>query len=524
MPIRMQDDQPQDRRNPRQPTNPRDRNTGGGGGIGKLFPFLLMFIFRKPKLILPILIIGGVWYFFLGGQEMLSGGIASNEQQSADFFFGANLSEEEYDKAEVFEPLSYGTFGGGGLPASVSLQRYAPQRLHQGQQGSCVGWASSYAARTILYARATGQDPNRAAFSPSYLYNQIALSGCQGAYMRDAMETMRQGGVLPLQQYPYSERSCSEQPDRSEQSAAQQFRIKGYNRLTTGANNYEPDINAIRQHLAQGAPVVIGMQVGGTFMHEMRGQSVWRPTRRDYSGYGFSGHAMCVIGYDDNKEGGAFQIMNSWGQDWGSNGIAWVKYPDFQQFVKEAYGLYPEGTSPQYDPNKLTVQFGLVNNASQSLIPLREMGDRTFRTTAPINIGDPFKVAIANSVECYVYVFGQESDGSSYVLFPYTRKHSAYCGITGTRVFPREQSMVADNIGQRDRIAVVVSKRELDYQEINQRMNASRQSSYSYKLRDALAGMEIENVSFQAGEAVQFTTDASNSRQAVGMVIEIDKR
>ncbi|MBR9922143.1 MAG: DUF4384 domain-containing protein [Bacteroidetes bacterium] len=519
MPIRLEDDKPQPRRNPK-PTRP---GGSGGGSLGKLIPFVLMFLFRKPKLLIPVLLIGAVWFFFLGGQEMLSGGVTEDQEQ-ASFYFGATLDQEQYDKAQVFEPLSYGAMGGSNsLPASISLQQYAPKRQHQGQQGSCVGWASSYAARTILYARASGQNPNTAPFSPSYLYNQIALTGCQGAYMRDAMESLRQGGVLPLQQYPYTERSCSAQPDRNEKSQAQQYRIKGYNRLTTGANNYTPDIDGIRQHLAQGAPVVIGMQVGGTFMHQMRGKSSWRPTNRDYSGYGFSGHAMCVIGYDDNKDGGAFQIMNSWGQDWGQDGIAWVRYKDFNHFVKEAYGLYPEGTSPQFDPDKLSVQFGLVNNASQSLIPLREMGDRVFRTKSPIKVGDPFKVAIANNVECYVYVFGQETDGSSYTLFPYNEKYSAYCGIAGTRVFPREKSMVADNLGQRDRIAIVVSKKELDYKRLNQLMNQSRQSSYSSKLHEVLQGMEIPNVSFQAGDAIQFSTDADSDQQVVGMVIEIDK-
>ena len=131
------------------------------------------------------------------------------------FSFGAELNEEEYDKAEVFEPLA-ATYGSNTMPSSISLLKYAPKRMHQGRQGSCVGWASSYAARTILQARATNQSPDRVAFSPSYLYNQIALPRCQGAYMRDAMETLRQGGVLPYSQFGYDERSCGDTPDAQE--------------------------------------------------------------------------------------------------------------------------------------------------------------------------------------------------------------------------------------------------------------------------------------------------------------------
>jgi len=521
MPIRMEKDDPRDKRDDLGPQEPR-RPRRGLGSLGKLLPFLLLFIFKKPKLLIPVLIVAAFWYFFLGGNQMFNG---SYEEADSNFFFGASLNEEMYDKAEVFEPLAT-TYA--GLPPAVSLKQYAPRPLHQGRQGSCVGWASAYGARTILHSRATGQDPNRVAFSPAYLYNQIALTGCQGAYMLDAMKSLYNYGALPFSQFGYDERSCSNAPNSNQRNAGQQYRIKGYNRLTLGANNYRPDIDGIKQNLAQGAPVVIGMQVGGTFMSRMVGQKIWRPTNRDYNMSGFGGHAMCVIGYDDNLEGGAFQILNSWSEDWGDRGFAWVRYKDFDYFVKEAYGLYPMGSSDKFDKNKLAVEFGLVNIESQQAIALRKEGDLVFRTQSPIAKGDKFKILIANSVECYTYVFGKETDGSSYVLFPYTSKHSAYCGITGTRLFPRDYSMKADEIGNTDEIAIVVSKEPLDFNVFNQRINNAgggwgRNNGYVEKLVAALGNQRIENVNFQAGQTVAFQT-ATQGKNAVGMVIRIDKR
>lgn len=484
---------------------------------------ILMFVFRRPKILIPLLLIGGVWYFFLGGKNFFSA--LPEEGYSSDFSFGATLDSTVYDKAFVSEPLAYAALGSSGRwPAKASLLPYAPRRMHQGAQGSCVGWASAYAARTILEAKTTGKTPDQVAFSPSFLYNQIALQNCQGAYMLDAMETMRRGGVLPFKDYPYDDRSCSVKPGPSEKAQAQPFRIKGYNRLTQGSENYTADLDGIKQHIAQGAPVVIGMQVGGTFMHEMQGRRIWRPTQRDYSKYGYSGHAMCVVGYDDNYEGGAFQIMNSWGETWGEKGVAWVGYDDFEYFVREAYGIYPMSEqSPQFDPNKLEVQFGLVDNATQSLIPLTEVSDRLFRTQSSIRKGEKFKVAIANSIECNIYVFGEETDGSSYVLFPYTDKHSPYCGITGTRLFPKDYSMVADQIGNRDRIAIVVTKEPIDYKALNTRINGSRAATYAAKVQAALADQSVTKVSFKGGEAISFSCDTGN-RNAVGVVLEIDKR
>ena len=521
MPIRMEDDPnaQQDRGNNNQP--------GGGGGnlFRTILPFLIMFLMKRPKLIIPVLIIGGLWYFFSGGFSLDPAPAPNNSNPNiSDFFFGASLNEEVYDKAQVFEPLaSTGSFN--QIPPSVSLLQYAPTRRHQGRQGSCVGWATAYSARTILHSRATGRAPDQVAFSPSYLYNQIALEGCQGAYMLDAMKSMGQNGALPFKDFRYDERSCSQYPSSSQQRVGQQFRIKGYNRLTLGGSNYTPDINAIKQNLAQGAPVVIGMQVGGSFMSRMVAQDTWIPTRSDYSMRGFSGHAMTVIGYDDNKQGGAFQIMNSWGEEWGNRGNAWVRYKDFQQFVKEAYGLYPMGSAKDrtYDPGKLSVEFGLYMPESNATIALSKEGRNAFRSIAPIRKGDQFKILVANSIECYVYVFGEETDGSSYVLFPYTQKHSAYCGIVGTRLFPKDKIMTADNIGNRDQIAVVVSKKELNFQQLNKAINSSRQSSYVGKLNEALGNLQIQDVNFKAGKTIAFEANAQRAT-AVGMVIALDKR
>ena len=260
MPIRMEKDDPQ----PQSGGGGQRSGGGGSNALIKFLPLILMFLFKRPKLLIPILLVGAVWYFFLGGSEMLSGGSGAVEEfDTSAFSLGATLDQEVYDRAKVFEPVSYGYSGQAALPARASLEQYAPQRRHQGKQGSCVGWASAYAARTILEAETTGQNPNNVAFSPAYLYNQIALTGCQGAYMLEAMKTMQQYGGLPFSQFRYDERTCNNEPSSSQKQMGAQFRIQGFDRLTVGASQYKPDLTGIKQHLAQGYPVVIGMMVGG---------------------------------------------------------------------------------------------------------------------------------------------------------------------------------------------------------------------------------------------------------------------
>jgi hypothetical protein len=276
---------------------------------------------------------------------------------------------------------------------------------------------------------------------------------------------------------------------------------------------------------------VIGMMVGQSFMQDMMGRDLWEPSMMDESQMGMGGHAMCVIGYDDSKYGGAFQVMNSWGPNWGENGIAWIRYADFKNYVREAYGIDPLPKRSQVANIPLECTIGLVNNDGSGPIALRASGGHVFRTVSPIRIGTRFKMSIENATECYIYIFGEETDGSSYVLFPYLRqgetvsKHSPYCGITGYRLFPKSQSMEADNQGTSDKIAIVVSREELDYNQVNQAINASEQQAYEGKVVEATRSILISSAAFSntgQGE-IYFKVDA-NTNKAVACVVTLDKQ
>jgi len=389
-----------------------------------------------------------------------------------------------------------------------------------------VAWSSAFAARTIIESASTATPPNSVAFSPAFLYNNIGLDGCQGSYIIRAMEFMTNRGSVPYNDFPYDENDCSRQATSSLANNAAQNRMHGFNRLTTDEGTNGINLRAIKEHLAKDAPVVIGMMVGGSFMEGMMGQKVWHPTGDDYSQAGFGGHAMCVIGYDDRLEGGAFQIMNSWGPEWGQNGLGYVRYGDFKKFVREAYGIDPmpkRGAALNID---FECTVGLVNNDTKQYIPLKAGGSNNFVTTSPVRKGTRFKIEINNAVECYIYLFTPNIAGSSFVLFPYKPVHSPYCGITGTRLFPRKESIRADSIGNKDFMGIVVSKQALDYNAINAAINKSTQSTYAGKLNEAISTASIKNVQYNNSNAgtIYFKADATEKNNLVGCVVEIAKQ
>ncbi len=526
MPIRMTDDPNQTPDFDDSGGGRRTPGGGGGGGLMSLLPLLLsLFKGKGGKGILILLVLGAGAYFFLG-----KGGCNPAEAIKKFSSSGYNFDKKEFEKASVYEGLEDDPTK-NPLPEAVSLLKFAPARGNQGEQGSCVAWSCAYGAQTVLTAAATHQNPNQIVFSPSYLYNQIRLEGCQGSYLQRAMETMRSNGGVPLREYPYNDQDCESEPGSDDIQRGRQNLIHGFTRITNGDNTEEISVRGIKEHLAKDAPVAIGMMVGQSFMQDMMGQELWEPTSTDESQMGMGGHAMCVIGYDDRKFGGAFQIMNSWGPSWGKDGIGWVRYADFKTYVREAYGIDPLPKRSDVANLPLECTIGLVNNDGGNKIALRSAGNNIFQTVSPITKGARFKMSIENVTECYIYIFGRNMENNSYVLFPYLKpnetisKHSPYCGITGYRLFPKAQSFEADSVGNRDQIAIVVSKDELDYNQLNQAINQSRQTNYEGKVNEAIQSLLIRSARFNnTGDGQIYFKVNANDNKAVACIVIIDKR
>lgn len=539
MALRMVDD-PQDQNDYQDSNNGGNTggNTGGGGGgFGGLLSFLplILGLFSRRgnsggsngnagkggcgKYLIWLAIIGVGVYFVATRTSCLSGVTNSLFSQS-----GYSYNPDEFKKASVYEGLEDNNTK-NPLPEMVSLAAFAPQRMDQGKQGSCVAWSSAYAARTILEAASTRQNPNQLAFSPAFMYNYIALEDCQGSYLQKAMEFMQANGAAAYRDFQYNENDCSRQAPSDVIQKAAQNKIHGFHRLTEGDGVNQINIRAIKEHLAKDAPVVIGMMVGGSFLQGMMGQRVWHPSAGDAQQVGFGGHAMCVLGYDDRVEGGAFQIMNSWGPQWGENGIAYVRYADFKEYVREAYGLDPLPKKGAAANLPLEGTVGMINNETRQAIALRSAGGNIFQSVSPIKKGTKFKMQVNNKTECYLYIFTPDLQNQSVVLFPYKPIHSAYCGITGYRLFPRSESIQADDVGNKEVMAIVVSKVELNYNQVNATINAAVGATFTDKVNAALRSSMIPNATFSAAKdgSVYFNAP-STSNGVIAAVVEMAKQ
>jgi hypothetical protein len=216
-----------------------------------------------------------------------------------------------------------------------------------------------------------------------------------------------------------------------------------------------------------------------------------------------------------------------------------VRYPDFNRYVREAYGLEPmakagsaANTSFACEIGLMEVQYNGKKTSPKSYIPLRVNAGNRFETTMPVKVGTKFKMEVKNTTECYIYVFGKETDGSSYTLFPYpnakdpsTTKYSPFCGITGYRLFPKDKSMMPDSIGTKDMMVVVVSKQPLDWYKLNQTISQQPQTDYAVRVNNALRTQSTSNIRYESTSTgtIKFQGAAGNNQVAT-CVVEISKQ
>src|ERR1035437_103512 len=97
----------------------------------------------------------------------------------------------------------------------------------------------------------------------------------------------------------------------------------------------------VKKALSENKPIEFGMYCCSETFCKLSGNGYWNPNPNEYTSMPKGGHALVVIGYDDEINGGSFEIMNSWGEAWGNQGFAWIKYFDFNVFSKYAFEMIP---------------------------------------------------------------------------------------------------------------------------------------------------------------------------------------
>ena len=315
--------------------------------------------------------------------------------------------------------------------------------------------------------------------------------------MSSALNLLKNNGAPKLRSFNVA---CAEFVPNVVKEEAKKYLIDDYSRLFGGFEKVAENdkIYKVKKSLSQDCPVLICMNLLESFT---RAIDVWEPSGKLY-GY----HAMCVIGYDDNKAGGAFQIMNSWGEYWGNKGFIWVKYSDFTKYVDFAFEMYVKKTRYQenIDEKKEPKPTPIVNTMNELKgsmylkLTTGEIITQKLKTSDELPIyqakgkylsGTKFRLYISNNAPAYVYVIASDLDNNVTKLFPTGNVNASLNYSYNNIVLPDEEDprniYYFDNNAGKDYFCVIYAAKELPIDNIIGRVIAAP-GSFPQKIRSAL--------------------------------------
>lgn len=152
--------------------------------------------------------------------------------------------------------------------------------------------------------------------------------GQNGAELGTTLNAMVQFGVATDRTWPFTLNRVNIEPNSAAINEATQYKLGKY--------NWAP-VNTFKEYLHNETPVIVGLHTGKMFWRikgPLSTQSYKIINTTDNRKY--RGHAVTVIGYDDELFGGSWIIANSLGLTWGDHGIGILPY-ECSQDIGESY-------------------------------------------------------------------------------------------------------------------------------------------------------------------------------------------
>lgn len=468
----------------------------------------------------------------MAGCLFFSLSVAQSDQQ---YFTGDNTDETGFDK--ILKSARRATRDLENLPPSFSIKQYAPAPGTQGTQGTCVAWSTAYAARTISYCiqhQVTDKSQiNAAAFSPNYLYYYIKTDGdndcTKGAKIEPALKVLADRGNLLLNE---NLPDCTGSIDNTADKKAKDYIIKAYTSLTnTFGRVSKNEVLAIKKSIAEKKPVIFSLKCYKSFTTTGK-DGVWNMPAGDSL---IGNHAICIVGYDDNKAGGAFEIINSWGSTWGNDGFGWISYDQMIRFGSYALELmdrevYEPAVRRSLSPPEIkgNISFVLTNDFGNDigempvlLAPVVANGvDKNDAALAAYHLvqqyaaGQRFKIKFTTNAPAFVYIFSIDDRQTVSSMFPYAANVSPAINSTDATVYlPSETKNYKLNAdADREKICVLYSKSAIDFENLKNKIASVTAGDLSKTIASVYRQQLIaaNKINFEKGQ-ISFSSPAAES-------------
>jgi len=240
---------------------------------------------------------------------------------------------DERDFSSKTKPSLFKTSSNFSVPLGIDYTSGMSSVKNQGGLGSCVAFATAAMKEwqekkehklEVKEGKKDTRKDKGYNYSEAWIYWNCkkidAWPNAEGTSIRDAMKVLHKIGVPTEKAWPYSDDKLNiGEPKRWASLVARWAQIGEYYRV-----DYAEDAKIA---LAQDGPFVMGIPCFYDFFFVKGDGTVPDPADGEKN---YGGHAVCVVGYDDNRK--LLKFKNSWSKFWGQGGYGYISYDYFDKY------------------------------------------------------------------------------------------------------------------------------------------------------------------------------------------------
>jgi C1A family cysteine protease len=215
----------------------------------------------------------------------------------------------------------------------------------QGTCGSCWDFTTVAAMEANHLIRSNAVTAAVDASEQSIL-ECVPTDSCAGGWWYEAFDMMIQTGLPKESDYPYTATDDKNRCRMDDPNPPPvEYRAVNWGYVPRPAN-FIPTNDDLKRALLDHGPIAIAFNANQKFV-----DWGWNGAAGVFKDNdpGYVNHAILLVGWDDNKEGGAWKIKNSWGCEWGQSGFAWIGYGVNQIGFNAAWVETVDSDSPIFE-------------------------------------------------------------------------------------------------------------------------------------------------------------------------------
>lgn len=199
---------------------------------------------------------------------------------------------------------------------------------NQSEEGSSVAFAFAEALEFQIEKKLK----QKVVISPRFIYylarkRDGTLQMDAGTTLQSAISVLKSTGAVPEEAWPYKAGAFQDEPPEAVQHA-RHYKIKSALRV----NNTEEIKSALKTY----GPLVTGVTIYQSAFDPGVAKTGILPLP-GASETPVGGHALCIVGYDDDKK--LLKAKNHWGADWGDGGYAYLPYTYAERFLSDTFAI-----------------------------------------------------------------------------------------------------------------------------------------------------------------------------------------